>query len=127
MAFDWQAGLGEGFKSIGPAIQLLLMLQQAKQEEDARQQRHTETITSADRRAQADRDQTTQLANMQGERQRRQDFLGPLQRQGIFPGSGDYGKASRIEAPPPSFDMDPTRGAMQAGRALAGAVSESEQ
>lgn len=133
MGFDWAAGLGEGFKGIAPAIQLLMMLQQAKQEREAHTREHTEDISAADRRAQADRDLTLSLANQQGQRQRRQDFLAPLQKQGIFPGMTDYTQASQFQGSPDQMqvDFDPilgaAKGAMRSAQGLANEAGRSEE
>lgn len=123
---DWLAGLGEGFKGIGPAIQMLMMLQQAKAESQQRGQFHTEDIAAADRRHSQDVGIDQARLNQEGAQHRMDSFLQPLQRQGMFPGAGDYGAAARIEAPPLTPNINPAAGAMQAGQGLAGAAGQSE-
>lgn len=93
------AGLGQGFSNIAPAIQLIMMLQEAKQEREARASEHQGDIASREKEGQASRALQMQIAQMEEADRRRREFTEPLARQGMFIDEPAYSGAATIKPP----------------------------
>lgn len=125
---DWLAGLGQGFSNIAPAIQLMMMLQEAKAERDARASERTQGLTFQAQEGERNRAQAQQLADQQSRLDREKLYTEPLARQGMFISPSSYGAASSITPPDmgASADINPAMGAMKSGMQLAQGAGDAE-
>lgn len=96
---DWLAGLGQGFSNIAPAIQMMMMLQEAKAERDARDRERQQDIAFRTSESEKSRAQTQVLADRQTQLERERAYTEPLARQGMFIDPAAYTSANRIPAP----------------------------
>lgn len=129
MAFDLMAGLGRGFSNVAPAIQMLMMLQEAKAEREARDKEHSTDLASRERDSKAARDLQLQIAQMEENDRKRREFTEPLQRQGMYVDQPAYDQAATVEAPnlQQNFDVDPARLGMRTATDLTQNAGDAQQ
>lgn len=120
---DWLAGLGQGFSNIAPAIQLMMMLQEAKAERDMRTKERGEDVAFRNRTLEQGQQQfQTEQAGA-----RRREFTEPLARQGMFVEPGAYEGASKIPAPSlEGAGMDPLQNVGQIAGQLGQGANDAQ-